>query len=179
MSAEMTPEEMQERFRPLRIWRSLSGETRKEAALAFWTSDQVKEIEKAAAIDALATAMRFRPQTIRQAPPAKRAGFLAGSNALTDHVAGTILFIYHIERKVPLMSKFLDALGINHEEGRIEDEVDPPTEEALEKAVDEILKEHERAEVITYMETLLSQDDGTWAGLVPVLQKIAPSVESE
>lgn len=170
MPAEMSEEEIQERYRPLRIWRSMTAEARKAAALAFWTSENVKDVEKAAAVDALATAMRFRPQSIRQAPPERRAGFLAGSHALNDSVVGTILFIYHMDKKVPMMSDFLDALGINHEEGRIDDEVKPPTEEALSKAVTTLLEKHDRAEVVTYMEVLLSQDDGTWAGLIPVLQ---------
>lgn len=175
MSAEMSAQEMHDRFRPVRIWRAMGAERRKEAALAFWKSDKVKDVEKAAAVEVLATAMHFRPQTIRQAPPDKRAAFLANCNALDDHVTGTILFIYHVETKVPMMARFLDALEIKHEEGRIEEEVKPPTEEALKKAVAELIENHDRAEVITYLEVLLSQDDETWGGLLPVLGKVEAS----
>ena len=106
---QMSEEEIQERYRPVRIWRTMEAEARKAAALAFWKSGQVKPEEKAAAVDALATAMRFRHQSIVKASPDKRAGYLAGCNALNDHVVGTILFIYHMETKVPMMIDFLDV----------------------------------------------------------------------
>ena len=47
MTEGMTTEEIQERYRPLRIWKSLDMEKRTEMAQVFWTSDSVKDLEKA------------------------------------------------------------------------------------------------------------------------------------
>jgi len=174
MSAQALTEEQLDHYRPIRIWRSLDPERRKAAAEAFWTSDLVKDIDKLAAVDVLATAMHFRHQTIRSAPPARRAGFLAGCNALNDPIAGTLLYVYHMERQVPMMSRFLDALGIAHESGKIDDEsLEPPEEEALAKAADAVIAECGREDVLLYLRTLVSQDEITWAALVPVIEKRA------
>ncbi len=160
-----------ERYHAARIWRSMDAERRRAAAEAFWKSDKVKDFDRAAVVEALAAAMRFRPQSIRTAPPPKRIALLAGWHALSDHVAGTILYAYHMERQVPLMGKFLDALGIEHEEGRIVSEVSAPSKESLEKAVDALLAGGDRQDVILYLETLLSQDPETWAPLAVILEQ--------
>jgi hypothetical protein len=161
---------MQARYRAIRIWRALDSDRRRAAAEAFWSSDLVKEIDRAAAVEALASAMRFRAQTIRTSPPAKRAGYLAACTSIPDPVAGTVLYAYHMAHKLPLMTRFLDALEIPHEEGQIKEEIDPPCRESLEKALDALLAEHDRQDVITYLETLLCQDDVTWAELFPILE---------
>lgn len=170
MPPEALTEDQLERYRPLKIWRALGAEKRKELAEAFWTSDSIKDMEKAAAVETLAAAMRFRPQTIRTAPAAKRAAYLASCNVLNDQVVGSILFVYHMDRQVPMMTKFLDALGIQHEEGRIEEAFDPPSTETLEKAVADLLRVAEEEDVVLYLRTLVSQDDENWAGLVPILE---------
>ncbi len=171
MSAESGKHEGHDRYHAGRIWRSMDAERRRAAAEAFWTSEKVKDFDKAAVIEALAAAMRFRPQSIRTAPPTKRVALLAGWHALNDHVAGTILYAYHIERQAPLMGRFLDALGIEHEQGQIRAELQPPAAEPLEKAVDALLADSDRQDVIIYLETLLSQDPETWGALAPVLEK--------
>jgi hypothetical protein len=144
---------------------------RHAAAEAFWTSEKVKDFDRAAVVEFLAAAMRFRPQSIRTAPRPKRIGLLAGCHSLNDHVAGTILFAYHMERQAPLMGRFLDALGIEHEKGQIRSEVTPPSKEALEKAVDAILAGSDRQDVTIYLETLLSQDPDTWGPLAAILDE--------
>ena len=174
MPAEALTEEQLEPYRPIRIWRALDAGRRLAAAEAFWSSELVKDIDKLAAVEVLASAMHFRHQTIRSAPPARRAGFLAGCNALNDPVAGTLMYVYHMERQVPLMSKFLDALGIKHENGRIEsDELEPPAGKSLAAAVESVLASCDRDDVLLYLRVLVSQDEVTWAALVPVIDKLS------
>jgi hypothetical protein len=170
MKAEPLTDAQLDHYRPMRIWRALDAERRHAAAEAFWKSDLVKDADKAATIDVLATTMHFRHQTIRTAPPAKRAGYLANSNALNDQVAGTLLYVYHMERQKPLLTKFLDALGVEHEDGQIKDEMEPPAQEALEKAVDALFAECDRKDVLLYLETLLAQDAATWGPLAAILE---------
>jgi len=171
MEAQRLTEEQLDAYRPLRIWKSIDADRRRAAAEAFWKSDLVKDLDKAATIEVLAAAMHFRPQSIRTAPHAKKAGYLAGCNALNDHATGTLLYVYHFERQVPLMERFLDALTITHEGGRIEEEnIAPQAEEALRGAVEGLLGEFGKEDVHLYLRTLVSQDEITWGALVPILE---------
>ena len=161
---------MPERCRPLRIWRSLDPERKLRAAAAFWKSDLVKPPEIELAVTSLATALHFRPQSIRTAPLARRAAWLAGYHGISDHLAAPILYAYHLTHQVPMMVRFLDSIGVEHEEGRIKEEAKSPEPKAVEEGVDALLKEFDRKDVITYLETLVSQDEKTWAGVAAVLE---------
>jgi hypothetical protein len=65
-----------------------------------------------------------------------------------------------------MMGAFLDALGIRHEQGIIaEEEVAPPTADALKQAAtaDRIVLSAE--DVSLYLSTLVWQDPDTWGPL--------------
>lgn len=159
-----------ERFRALRIWRSLDPERRQKAATVFWKSDAVKEEDRAFAVAALSKTMRFRPQSILAAPLPKRASYLSGFAAMTDQLAASLLFAYHLETQVPLLSRFLDLLGVAHEKGRITGEAKPPDRASLDTAASTLLGEFDPRDVTIYFETLVSQDDETWAALAEFLE---------
>ncbi|MBI3449628.1 MAG: hypothetical protein HY049_12025 [Acidobacteria bacterium] len=158
-----------ERFQALRIWRSLDHDRRLKAAASFWKSPVVKppEIDIAAAL--LAQSLRFRPQSIKSAPLPKRASYLAGYAAMPDHLAANILFAYHLAHQIPMMARFLDLLGIAHEEGRIQEETPKQKVEKLGSAAAKLYEEFDPRDVTTYLETLVSQDDETWGALAEVL----------
>ena len=158
-----------ERFRPLRIWRSLDKDRKLKAATAFWKSESVKEEDRAVAVAEIAKAVRFRPQSILIAPAAKRAAWLAGLGAMSNHLASALLFAYHLETQVPILSRFLDLLGVPHENGRITGETKAPERKTLEEAVETILREFDSRDVTLYLETLVSQDDEAWGALVEIL----------
>ena len=55
---------------------------------------------------------------------------------ISEAVATRVLIAHHFANKRPLMSAFLDALGIKHEDGLIADEqVSPPDPAKLAEAV--------------------------------------------
>jgi hypothetical protein len=165
MSAEAKAHPEHDRFHPLKIWRSLDHDRKLKAAASFWKSPAVKppEIEVAAAV--LAQALRFRPQSIRTAPLAKRASYLAGFAAMPDHLAANVLYAYHLTHHVKMMSRFLDLLEIPHEDGRIQGETSAPPREKLDAAAAALYGEFEERDVTIYLETLVSQDDVTWGAL--------------
>lgn len=163
-----------DRFRPARIWRSLDAGRKLKAAAAFWKSDAVKDADRQAAVIALAQSLRFRPQTIRTAPAAKRAQYLASHPALPDHLAASLLYAYHLEAQAPMLTRFLDLLGIAHEAGRITGEVKAPDAKGLEEAAGKLLAEFDPADVAVYFETLVSQDASAWGGLEGILEARAP-----
>src|SRR5262245_16254295 len=91
-----------DRFRPLRIWKSMDRERKVRAAESFWKSDVVQGPEKDAVAIALAQSLHFRPQSIKSASAGQRASWLAGYHGLNDHIAANLLYAYHMERQVPM-----------------------------------------------------------------------------
>ena len=158
-----------DRFHPLRIWRSFDHARKLKAAEAFWKSPAVQpgEIEVACAL--LAQSLRFRPQSIRTAPLAKRASYLANYAAMPDHLAGNLLYAYHLMHQAAMMARFLDLLGIAHEAGRIQEDVKPQEPAKLAEAAASLFKEFDARDVTIYLETLVSQDDATWGALAKTL----------
>jgi hypothetical protein len=65
-----------------------------------------------------------------------------------------------------MMGAFLDALGIKHENGLIEeDSPKAPAPDTLAAAADHLAATFPRADVGRYFWTLLWQDPDTWGGL--------------
>ncbi len=164
-------EERFERYRPLRIWRSLDHDRKLRAAAALWSSEHVGREEIDSAVKAIAEARRFRPHSIRSAPVAKRTAYLAAILNIPDPVASSALFAYHLDHHVPMMSRFLETLGIEHEGGRIAAEVEPRTKDQLTKGIEVLMAEFDPVDVVIYLKTLVSQDPETWGALADLIEE--------
>ena len=164
-----------EAMRPAKLWRSMSPDVRAAAAPAFWT-DENAALEQAEAIALIARQIKFRPRSVQALPVDKRGKYLAGIAQVSDLLAARLLVVYHLEFQRPMMVAFLDALGIKHDQGLIEDEAaKTPTAEALTAAADSLVASYPKADVARYFWTLLWQDPETWGGLQerPELVEIA------
>jgi hypothetical protein len=86
--------------------------------------------------------------------------------AVSEMMAARMLVAYHLAHQRPMMGAFLDALGIAHEAGIIaEDEVKPPTPDALQKAAKAVAASYPAEDVSLYLSTLVWQDPDTWGPL--------------
>lgn len=143
----------------------MPAERRLEAARAFWEDEQSIE-QQAEAVGAIAQALKFRPKSAAALPLEKRARYLAGLPAVSDLLASRLLVAYHLSAQRPMMGRFLDALGISHENGLIADEeVTAPDRARLAEAAKTLRKEFPSEAVNLYFNTLLAQDPDTWGGL--------------
>lgn len=152
---------------PTRLWKRLPAERRLDAARAFWESDdENSRTEQIEAIVALARHMKFRPQSMQSMPIEKRAKYLSQLPAMTESIAARALVAYHLTHQRAMMGRFLDALGIAHEDGLITAEsLEPPDRAKLTSAAADLAKEYPAADVAIYLNTLLAQDPQTWEGL--------------
>ena len=65
----------------------------------------------------------------------KKAKHLVALGGVSELVAARLLVAYHLAHQRPMMAAFLDALGIAHEDGLINDEeMEAPPAERLEQA---------------------------------------------
>lgn len=158
--------------RPSKIWKDLPVEKRLAAADAFWRDDQAQEImaQHIEAIVAIAQRLKFRPKSVQALPVERRAKQLAQMSDVSDAIATRALIAYHFRDERPLMSAFLDAIGIAHDNGLITaEEVKAPEEAQVRTAVETVRKSFPVKDLETYLRTLSALDAETWGAVDKVL----------
>jgi hypothetical protein len=155
---------------PGKLWKRIPQERRVEAATAFWQDEEESIEQQAEALLAIAAQYRFRPKTVRTLPLDKKVKYLSSLPGLSDAVAGRVLVAYHLAHQRPMLSAFLDALGIAHDNGVLaEQEMKAPEADRLKQAAATLRAAFPEADVELYFQTLLVQDPETWGGLADVL----------
>ena len=150
---------------PSRLWKQMTLDQRTRAARAFWEDPEATDDQVQAAF-LIAQQKKFRPKTVIGLDLDRKARHLATLGGLPDAMAARTLIVYHLAEQRPMMEAFLDALGIKHEEGIIaEEEVTPPTADALKQAAKSIASSYPAEDVSLYLSTLVWQDPDTWGAL--------------
>jgi hypothetical protein len=91
------------------------------------------------ALGAAAAAMRARPQFVLRQPPEKRAASVrrALARVAANDVAEELLAAYFLDCRKEVLVEWLDALGLEHDEGTLKADAPPqPDEKVLAKAVE-------------------------------------------
>src|SRR5205814_5554115 len=78
------------------------------------------------AVMSIAQQMKFRPKTVAGLDKDRKARYLANVANLSDMLAARLLVSYHVTEQRPMMAAFLDAAGIAHDNGLINDDVAAP-----------------------------------------------------
>ena len=146
----------------------MGEERRKQAAEAFYGDESLKEFHRAAELF-IARNKNFRPAFVKKLPMEKRASYLAHLPIPPDLI-GQLIVTYHFAHQKPLMSAFLNALGIENDGGVIAEnaEVTAPDKAALTSAAEKVKAEFPAEDVHIYFATLQSQNPETWGGLAGV-----------
>ena len=157
---------------PAQLLATLDPEVRLVAARALYTHDWGEAPTRREADFTIMQGMRFRESAVRQLSVDKRAHYLARSVRPTDSLAGSMLLALHLEHRRAMLSAFLDALKIPHENGLIAEDHDmkPPSAAALKQAVSTLRDRFPADEVELYLATLYVLDRDTWAGLATLLE---------
>jgi hypothetical protein len=151
--------------RPSQLWKQLLPERKLRAAEAFWKDDSAS-MEQTEAVLAIANRIKFRVTSVLKMPREKKAKQLVALMGVSEIVAARLLVAYHLDQQRPMMASFLDALGVQHENGLIADEtLAAPEKEKLEGAVKAIAAAYPAEDVSLYLSTLIWQDPETWGAL--------------
>ena len=153
------------------LWASLEPEDRLASARSLYTHDWGEAPTRREADFAIMQGMRFRESAVRQLSVDKRASYVARSIRPTDSLAGSMLLALHLEQRRNMLSAFLDAMKIPHNNGLIAEDHDmkPPSAAALAKAAKTLRGQFPAEEVELYLATLFVLDRVTWAGLASIL----------
>jgi hypothetical protein len=149
---------------PARLWKRMTGEQRLRAARALW-NDADARAEQVQAAGVIAQQLKFRPKTVAGLDGDKKARYLTNVANVSDELAAKLLVTYHLAEQRPMMSTFLDALGVAHEAGLIKDDAAPPDPTLMAGAAAAIATRYPAEDVAVYLNTLLCQDAKTWGGL--------------
>ncbi|HTI41283.1 MAG TPA: hypothetical protein VL693_05625 [Vicinamibacterales bacterium] len=151
--------------RPSQLWKQLAPEKKRLAADAFWRDEHAAN-EQAEAIAMIAQRIKFRLKSVLAMPIDKKTHYVLSTPSVSEVMAARLLVAYHLAHQRSMMGAFLDAVGIKHEDGIIaEDEVQPPSREALQKAAKAIAASYPAEDVSLYLSTLVWQDPDTWGAL--------------
>ena len=146
----------------------MTADQRQRAARAFW-NDPDARADQVQAVMLIAQQKKFRPKTINGLDVDRRARHLASLPSMPDALAARALVVYHLTDQRAMMGAFLDALGIAHENGLIQEETVKPDAEKIQPAADALRKQFPADDVSLYLETLLCQDPETWGALEKVV----------
>jgi hypothetical protein len=142
----------------------MTSEQRLLAARAFWSEEQATD-DQVQAVMLISQQKKFRPKTVLSLDEERKAKHFASLASLPDALAARALVVYHLAEQRPMMAAFLDALGIAHENGLIQDDAVKPDPEKVAAAVKTITGQFPPENVTLYLETLLCQDPETWGAL--------------
>jgi len=149
---------------PSRLWKRMTSDQRQRAAHAFWADPEATDDQVQAAF-LIAQRKKFRPKTVIGLDLERKAKHLATVAGVPDQIAARALNTYHLAEQRPMMAAFLDALGIAHENGLIQEENVKPDAAKMAAAVEKISAEFPKEDVQIYLDTLLCQDPETWGAL--------------
>lgn len=139
-----------------------------------WAYEADKATYKAT-LAAVAQARHLRPVFLEKQPRVQRhAGMLATlTRPSLDAVAGTLLRAWLLGRHTGVVTDFLDALGIAHQQGVVENLPPSVEDEKLRQAVDALLAKHPRELVVVYLNAFNGLNGANWPLLADMLKNDA------
>jgi hypothetical protein len=155
---------MTDTLTPARLWKRMTADQRANVARAFWRDEQATD-DQVQAVMLISQQKKFRPKTVVSLDEERKARHLASLANLPEALAARTLVVYHLAEQRPMMRTFLDALGIPHEDGLIQEDGAKPDPAKIPEAVQQLVDQYPKSDVVLYLSTLLCQDPETWQGL--------------
>lgn len=151
----------------------MTSEQRLRAARSFWLDEQGSD-DQLQAVLLISKQRKFRPKSVVALDVERKAKHFATLAPLPDLLAARALVAHHLADQRPMMAAFLDALGIAHEDGLIQEDAVKPEPGKVREAAGLIAARFPAADVSLYLNTLLSQDSETWGALADVPERADP-----
>lgn len=126
-----------------------------------------------ATMAAVADAKKLRPQFFERMPRATRHADMVAMLAKPrlELAAATLLRNWLMKHKKDMLIDFLDALGIAHKEGAVDDLPATIADDKLKAAVDKLLAKYPPEEVAVYLNAFDSMNEIQWTNLDNMLKE--------
>jgi hypothetical protein len=125
-----------------------------------------------ATLAAVAQARKLRPVYLERQPRAQRDGVILATltRPSLDAAAGALLRTWLLKKHKAMLVDFLNALGLPHEDGVVEN-LPPTIEDAkLKAAVDGLLAKYPAEVVIVYLNAFNDMNEVSWPNLSAMLK---------
>jgi len=120
----------------------------------------------------VAALRHMRIQFLKRQPKPARHTLIIDSlkRPAFDSTASQLLSGWLIKHQVEMLVQFLDALGIPHEDGVVENLPAGVADDALETAVVKLLSAHDREIIILYLHAFHNMNETHWPNLEAMLE---------
>lgn len=125
-----------------------------------------------AAIDTLAVQKKLRPIFIKKKTKEQQVAWLYDQLRIKpgDALAEQIIQIWLLKGKPEMLGTFLDAIGVEHENGEVKTDLpDDIDATQAEKGIDALLKSYPAKHVALYLHIFQMQKEGGWPGIAGAL----------
>ena len=136
------------------------------------TAEDNRELYEAT-LSSVARLRGMRPQFLKKQPkPARHKTMVqAMCKPAFDEATGSLLRGWLLKHQLGLLTQFLDALGIKHEEGIVEDLPKTIADDTLASALDNLLANNDQDVVVLYLHAFHTMNDAGWSNLDAALEK--------
>ncbi len=123
-------------------------------------------------IAAVAEARKMRAAFYERRPRADRHKDMIAmlSKPRLDAAASNLIRVWLLKKHLQMLKDFLDALGITHKEGVVDDLPATVEDAKLNEAVEKLLSKYPREEVAVYLNAFYSMNDVSWPNLKSLLE---------
>ncbi len=151
------------------LFEFMSPETANQIMEDTFSDD--KDMYKAT-VATIAQSRKLRPIFVQRQPRPQRNKLILESLARPgmSQAADNLLRNWLLKSQTEMLKNFLDAMGIEHEDGVVEDLPEDVTDEAVAKGIDTILEKYDKETVLVYLHAFNSMNECTWKNLDSMLQ---------
>lgn len=121
---------------------------------------------------AVAQALRVRPVFLEKKPRVQRHAEMISvlGRPRLEEAAASLLRGWLVKSQTAMLADFLDALGIPHQQGVVEDFPDTVPDDKLDAAVEQLLAKYPREKVALYLNAIPATSGVNWPNLTQRLQ---------
>lgn len=128
-----------------------------------------------ATMTAVAEARHVRPVFLERQPRTQRHATMIATltRPALDLVAATLIRAWLMKKHLAMLVDFLDALGIPHKDGVVEELPASMDDAKLKSAIDTLLAKHPPEAVAVYLNAFNDMNEANWANLKTMLESDA------
>jgi hypothetical protein len=121
----------------------------------------------------VAAALRLRPVFFEQKARSERNKIILDmlTRPRMQATAASLLRGWLVKTEAPMLSDFLDTLGIKHKGGVVEDFPENVDEAKINQGVDKLLEKYPHEKVLVYLNSFSAMNDSPWESLSKRLQE--------
>ena len=134
------------------------------------TATDNKEVYEAT-LGAVAQVQRVRPVFLKRQPKSSRHKLMLKSLVRPgfNEAASGLIRGWLLKHQLNMVKQFLDALGIEHEKGVVEELPDSVADDKLNAAIDTLLTDRDKEIVVLYLHAFHTMNDAGWNNLEELL----------